>query len=136
MEGCRFVLIKLFGAIDDKSLSDIITSHAKKTQGIPDMKELIDCRDVTNLDELTVHGVRNTANHLGNKPEWLLALLINDNPMLQGMAEGYRVSTVEQRKDVKVFTELKEAISWIAQDKDELSSINTFINEGAESLKL
>ena len=125
-----FVLIKLFGVVDDKTLLDLVTSHAEKTQSIPDMKEFIDCRKISNLDALTVHGVRHVANHIGHKPEWLLALLINDTPLLQGMAEGYRASVLEQRKDVKLFTELKEVISWITQGENKLSAaITAFMSE-------
>jgi len=130
MEEQSFVLIKLFGAVDDKALLDLVTSHAEKTQSIPNIKELIDCREISNIDELTVHGVRHVANHIGRKPEWLLALLINDTPLLREMAEGYRAGSLEQRKDVKIFTELNEAISWITQGEDELASaITAFINQ-------
>ena len=39
MEEHRVILIKLFGALNDKTLLDLVTSVVKQTQNVPDIKE-------------------------------------------------------------------------------------------------
>jgi hypothetical protein len=82
----RFMYINISGEINDHDPKQHVIDFNRETEGISNLRELADCRDLKNLDALTVKETSDCALLENKKPQSLLAILVNESPLLYGMA--------------------------------------------------
>ncbi|MCP4631401.1 MAG: hypothetical protein GY855_00635 [candidate division Zixibacteria bacterium] len=124
----NFILSKASGELNDQDLMQQVVSLNRETEGVSDFRELSDCRDLKSLEKLTVHGTTQCAQAEENRSESLLAILIADSNLHFGMARAYQMLAEENRKAVKIFTDLHEALAWLAKDSQEIEVLKNFVN--------
>jgi len=125
-----FMLNEFSGGLDDESLMKLINDVNDKTEGITGLRQLSDCRELQNIDNLTVQGTVISSNEEINRPQSLLAILVPEfNQQIYGMAKVYQSFSEANRKAVKIFTDLDEALSWLAQHDQEKELLKKFVNE-------
>ena len=123
-----FIFNKFVGNVDDTKLLKLITYVNDKTGDVADLREFSDCRKVENIDEMTVEGTISNSKEEVNRPESLLAILVPElDRQIYGMAEVYKSYSEGTRKDVKIFTDFEEALSWLAPDAAEREVLTEFI---------
>jgi len=129
LEEKNFVLTKVFGEVNDKNLMKHITTLNKETVGYAALRKLSDCRGITNLESLTVSGIIHSSQYLDNRPDHMTAILVSDSPLLYGMARAFQMFSEEKRKDIQIFKNINEALSWLAVDEQEQKVFHDFIND-------
>lgn len=123
----RFMYTRISGEINDQDLKQHVIDFNKETEGISDLRELADCRDLINLEALTVKGTSYSAILEDNKPESLLAILVTESSLLFGMARVYQIFAEGRRESVKIFKDINSALKWLAKDEQEVAIFNEFI---------
>ena len=123
----KFMYTRISGEINDQDLKQHVIDFNKETEGISDLRELADCRDLINLEALTVKGTSDCAILEDNKPESLLAILVTESPLLFGMARVYQIFAEGRRESVKIFKDINSALKWLAKDGQEIAIFNEFI---------
>ena len=129
LEEHGFVFNKFAGKVDDASLLRLINKINDIAGGRADLRELSDCRDVQSIEELTVEGTISSSKEEINRPQSLLAILVPEfDQQIWGMAKVYQSFSEGTRQAVEIFTDLGEAISWLARDPDEENLLQEFIS--------
>ena len=123
----KFMYTRISGEINDQDLKQHVINFNKETEGISDLRELADCRDLINLEALTVKGTSYSAILEDNKPESLLAILVTESALLFGMARVYQIFVEGRRESVKIFKDINSALKWLAKDEQEIAIFNEFI---------
>ena len=123
----RFMYTRISGEINDQDLKQHVINFNKETEGISDLRELADCRNLINLEALTVKGTSYSAILEDNKPESLLAILVTESALLFGMARVYQIFVEGRRESVKIFKDINSALKWLAKDEQEIAIFNEFI---------
>lgn len=118
---------RISGEINDEDLKQHVIDFNKETEGISDLRELADCRDLLNLEALTVKGTSDCAILEDNKPESLLAILVTESSLLFGMARVYQIFAEGRRECVKIFKDINSALKWLAKDEQEIAIFNELI---------
>ena len=73
------------------------------------------------ISSLTVQGTTECANKEDDRPGSKLALLIpNDSPLVFGMARAFQTFSEDHREAVQIFTDFNEAVTWLADDENEV----------------
>ncbi|MCK5519677.1 MAG: hypothetical protein KAI81_01070 [Candidatus Marinimicrobia bacterium] len=127
----NFMFTKISGEINDDNLMDHVLALNKKTDGITNLKELADCREITSMEKLTVQGIVRCSQSETNRPESLLALLVTDSTFLYGMARAYQTFSIDRRKAVMIFKNINEALIWLANDDREVEVLKDFVHDNA-----
>jgi hypothetical protein len=104
-----------------------VISLNHETEGISGLRELADCRNITDLSRLSVQGTSDCAALENDRPDSLLALLVNDSSLLFGLARAYQTFSEENRKDTEIFKDLESALAWLSPDEQEKDRIRDFI---------
>ena len=123
----NFILTKVVGDIADIDLLEHVQLLNGETQGLKNLLELADCRDITSMDRITVQGTVDSSQAEINKPGGLLALLITDSPLMFGMARAYQTFAAHKRQNVEIFKDLDEALAWLTDDADVHESLKKFV---------
>jgi len=127
----NFLLTRASGDIDGKDLMQHVISVNEDTEGIIDLKELSDCREITSLELLSTKMATMSAANENDKPGSRLAILIpEDNAVIYGIANAYKMFAEDHRKAVQIFKEPAEAINWLAEDKAEEKTLTALLNNG------
>ncbi len=120
----NFLLTKVSGDINGKILMQYIIDTNKETDGISNLKELADCREITSVKSLSTQIISDSAESETNKPGSKLALLVpKDSDVIYAMANAYRMFAEDHRESVKIFKELEEALSWLSGSDQEAESL-------------
>ena len=99
-------------------------------RGIVGLREIADCRGITNLDDLTVAGTTRASAAQENKPGSLLALLVRDNDLLLfGMARAFQTFSEDVRHEVKIFKNTEECLDWIDSGDDNKAPLLEFLEQ-------
>jgi len=119
---------KIVGEITAQDLSSHVFALNEETEGIANLKELADCREITKIN-LSAQDVTNSACNEQNKCGSKLALLRSkESDLIYGMINAYRMFAEDHREEVRVFTDLQEALSWLAENNLEIESLSKFVN--------
>ena len=130
LEGHKFILNEFSGDLDDESLKNLIKDVNVKTKEITDLRELSDCRELQSIDNLTVQGTIVSSQLETNRPQSLLAIVTPEfNQQIHGMAKVYQSFSEATREAVKIFTDIDEAVSWLAKDDQEKEILENFVNK-------
>ena len=125
-----FVVTKVSGAIDDRSLMEHVQALNRECAGVDASKELADCRELKDVASLSVTGVTQASSREMKKPGSRVVILVpKDSPVIYGLARAYQMFAAESRDEVMVFTDLNEAMQWLLQDETHVRSILEFVNE-------
>jgi len=125
----NFLLTRASGDIDGKDLMQHVISINEETEGIIDLKELSDCREITSLELLSTKMATTSAANENDKPGSILAILIpENNPVIYGVANAYKMFAEDHRKAVQIFKELPEAIIWLAESEAEEEALMALVN--------
>jgi hypothetical protein len=124
-----FVLTTVSGSIDSTSLMEHVQALNQESDGVSGLKELADCRELKDVENLSVSGVTKASLFEGKKPGSRLVILVpKDAPVIYGLARAYQMFAEESREAVKVFTDMNHAMSWLEPDENSLRSILEFVN--------
>lgn len=126
----NFILTKITGEVDDGDLAYHVAALNQKTDGIINLKELADCREVTVVN-LTTRGTTHSAGLEKNKPGSKLAILTPEgNDLVFAMARAYQMFSEDFRESVRLFRDLHEALEWLTDgDLLERKSLTALIND-------
>ena len=124
----NFMLTKVIGEINDNDLSHHVDALNQETEGLTNLKELADAREITKVN-LSTQGTILSADSEQNKPGSNFAILVpKENDLIFAMARAYQMFSENHRESVKVFRDYSEAISWLTKDNSqEMNEINEFI---------
>lgn len=123
-----FMLTIISGKVDDKNLFEHVLALNTETEGVIGLKELADARNMTDLKSLSVKGVTRCAAAEIDRPGSKLALLIpRKTPMVYGMARAFQVFSDKHREEVKIFTDIEDAVDWLADNEADSVSISDFV---------
>ena len=123
----NFLLSRLCGEINDLNLSEHVLAFNRETKEISDLRELVDCRDIENLENLTVNGATSDAKLAEKHSDYMTAILVNNATLLYGMARAFQMFLDDRRKEVKIFKDFDEALSWLANNDKEINVLKKFI---------
>ncbi|MBW9261326.1 MAG: hypothetical protein K1566_17715 [Candidatus Thiodiazotropha sp. (ex. Lucinisca nassula)] len=125
----HFMLTTLSGELNDEDLLVHVLALNEETKGISDLIELADCTTVTCLEHLTVEGTSSIATLEAIRPDSLLALVVLDHPLNYGLARAYQAFSEDRRKEVRIFLDIDEALSWLVKDDQEFKFLTDFIKK-------
>ena len=114
----NFLLTTITDEVNAEELIQHVIQHNKEFKDVTGLKELADCRGITCVKSLKTQTVVDTANYTEiNKPNGMLALLtLKNNDVVFGLANAYKMFSEEHHKEVKLFTQFDEAISWLVEN--------------------
>ena len=115
-------------AVTDDELIEQVMNTMELTRGADNFKQIADCSGIITI-KLTVQGTVRAAMKEENRLGSLLAIVVSDDPMVLGMAEGYRSSALRFRKDVQIFDDRNAALNWLACDASERAEMEQFISQ-------
>ncbi len=125
----NFLLTRASGDLDGKDLMLHVININEVTEGIINLKELSDCREITSLDSLSTKMATMSAAAENDKPGSRFAILVpKDNDVIYGIANAYKMFAEDHRAAVKIFKELAEAISWLAESEAEEKALMALVN--------
>ncbi len=124
----RFMFTKISGEVNDQNLVQHVIDLNKETEGISDLRELADCREISSLEKLTVQGTATSGDTERDRPDSLLARLVTDSTLLFGLARAYQTFAENKRKSVEIFKDIHKALTWLANEDHEVEVLNNFIN--------
>ena len=127
----NFMYTKIYGEVNDQSLQQHVISLNKETDGISGLRELADCRELSEMTALTVQGTANCACLENRRPYSLLAILVTDSTLLFGMARAYQAFSEDRRKSTEIFRDINQALEWLANDEGEAEGFKKFVNNNA-----
>lgn len=124
----NFMLTKVVGEINDEDLLHHVIALNKELEGLTNLKELADCREITKIN-LSTSETTTSANNEKNKEGSKLAILTpKGNDLIFAMARAYQMFSEDYREHVQIFKNYNEAIDWLTKDNsDETESINEYI---------
>lgn len=124
-----FVLTRVTGRIDNRSLLEHVQALNRESNGVIGMKELGDCRDLQDLEALSVSVVTQASSIEAKKPGSRLVILVpKESPVIYGLARAYEMFASESRQAVTVSMDLDEALCWLGFDEACLHMIKGFIH--------
>lgn len=128
-EDDNFLFTIISGELENTSFKKHIIEFNSVAGDIPHLRELVDCRGITNLDNLTVGATVAASQQEDKRPDSLLALLVPEsNPLIYGMARSYLAFPQFQRQDANIFTDYDKALSWLAINKREKEIFNKLVH--------
>jgi hypothetical protein len=127
LEDKEFLFSRISGDLNNLNLFHFVLEVNRLNANKTIRKELADCREVTTLDEMTVPGVVACARAEKERSESLLAILITESALQFGMARAFQTFSADQRKGVEIFTDIHEALAWLAKDEQEAEVIRSFV---------
>ena len=124
----KFMYNKVSGEVNDHNLKQHIIDLNLETEDIDDLRELADCRDISNVKDLTIErGISPSVSSIKNKPQGMLAILVPESPLIFGMARAYKTFAEDELKYVEIFKDINHALEWLAKDEQEIAIFNEFI---------
>jgi len=124
-----FILTRVSGTIDNRSLLEHVQAVNRERGGVIGMKELADCRDLRDVEALSVSAVTQAGSIEVKKPGSRLVILVpKESPVIYGLARAYQMFASESREAVLVSTDLDEAIRWLDFDENHVHLIKDFIH--------
>ena len=123
-----FILTRVSGTIDNRSLLEHVQALNRERDGVIGMKELADCRDLRDVEALSVSAVTQAGSIEVKKPGSRLVILVpKQSPVIYGLARAYQMFASESREAVIVSTDVDEALRWLEFDETRLQVIKDFI---------
>lgn len=130
----RFVHVVLRDDMNDAQVREHLIAYNQEAADLHAVLELVDCRPLTDISDLTAQGCFQNALLEEGQP-WSrggkLAVFVT-NKHQYGMARAYCISASSYRQEAEVFYELREALEWLQPDED-LGEILTFIESNVPS---
>ena len=113
-----FLLTRVEGTIDNRSLLEHVQALNRESDGVIGMKELADCRDLKDVEALSVSAVTQASSLEVKKPGSRLVILVpKDSPVIYGLVRAYEMFATESRDAVIVSTDCDEALRWLNFDE-------------------
>lgn len=129
----HFLLSEVYGEINSKDLFEHIFEINKLAENTDSLLELADCRGITEIN-LHTDDVVTSADIETDKIDSKLAILApENNKLVYGMINAYRMFAEEHRQQVKIFTDVEQALSWLTDDK---TQIDIFRKQVEDNLKI
>ncbi len=123
----NFLLTKVSGKIVVDDLLQHVMTVNKEMEGNIDIRQLTDCRNITDIQSLTVKEATNCAQRETNKSESSLAIVVPDSPIIFGMARAYTMFAEDRRGEVKIFQSVYDALLWLANNPEEVDILTDFV---------
>lgn len=124
----NFLLTRLSDEISDAMFNQHTSDFEMETRDLHDVRELADCRTVSDLTEITSNGVIQNAESAAHRPDFRLAILINDSALHYGLVRMFQTFSAEHRQAIEIFKDLREALSWLSYDDEEIEKLETYVN--------
>lgn len=126
-KGHNFLLTKVSGKIAVDDLLQHVMAVNKEMAGKINLRQLTDCRNITDLQSLSVKDATNCAQREINKPGCLLAIVVPESPIFFGMARAYAMFAEDHRGEVQIFQNIHDALEWLANDPEEINILTDFV---------
>ena len=99
----NFMLTKITGEINDDDLYHHVVTLNQESEGLINLKELADCREITKIN-LSTNGTTKNASYEKNKPGSRLAILTpKGNDLIFAMARACQMFSGDSRESVNLF---------------------------------
>jgi hypothetical protein len=131
----NFILTRVFGRIDDLELREHVLELNSEAEGQLGMLEIADCRDLVDVEHVTVRGATEAAaleeGH-GRAEGGRLAILVGSDRVVFGLARAYGAFAEDARGHVTVCRSMTTAIEFLGlQDSsDELEAFILSVTSG------
>ena len=125
----NFAFIRVSGKLTDQELFDHLENFNTIASELMGTMELADCREATDLTELTVVGVLKAAKleqgqqrNIGSK----VAILVSTE-LTYGLARIYATIAGEHKEEVNIFYSIEEAFEWL-NPEDNMQEVVSFVD--------
>lgn len=122
----NFVLTALLGKIIETEVRAHMVGMERETVAMPGYRELTDCRGVTDITELSVQFVVDAGGFVEGRGS-RVALLLRSEPVYYGMARAFQALSDRTGEVVEIFNDETKALTWLAQDADDLERMTAFV---------
>ena len=129
----NFLLSEVYGEITRSDLFEHISAVNRLTQDTVGLMELADCRGITKLNLHTEEVIISADIETDKTGSKLAILAPENNELVYGMVNTYRMFAEEHRQQVKIFTDVDQALSWLTDDK---TQIDIFRKQVEDNLKI
>ena len=130
IESCDLMLTQLVDEISDKDLMNEVHRLNKMIQSHPNLKELADCRLLSECSQLTTRGATRSASQENIRSGSKLAIVIpSDSLFLFGIARAYKTFSETRRKEVQIYLNLPDALHWLQLDDSGINEVNKRLHE-------
>jgi hypothetical protein len=128
----NFALTQCTGMIDDNQMRIYIMSFRAESGDFEFIRELVDLRNLRNLDKLTAKGLIRIARmhkDLFSEKDFRRAVL-NRSETFREVSEIYSMLLSKQNIKMKVFEgNLDEPLAWLGYRKDDIGKLKRFIDK-------
>lgn len=123
-----FVYTRVTGDLDDAQVLQHLIEYNAETEGRAGLIELSDCREVRNVESLSVQGLVESAGleaGVSRTEGGRLAIVVT-TPLHYGLARAFSEISSNFRAAVAVFYDFDEALYWLLPE-DQVDAMNEFI---------
>jgi|GEM_PF-3488716 len=125
-----FLLSVLHGSVDGESLKTYVLECNRDVGDAANLRELADCRRVTDLKGLSVRAAIACAGAEADRPQSKLAILVPpDSNLMYGVARAYQTFAETRRQGARVFRNFDQAVAWLSDSAAEGLEIRALIAE-------
>ena len=128
-----FVLSVVSGDVDSAQLLAHVKAFTEESAENYGLLELVDCRAVSNADQLTVRGCIDASKiemACPRSAKRKLAIVV-PNQLLFGLARAYATISCDSRADTTVCYSIEEALEWLGAE-DPIEDLLQFIDSHSE----
>ncbi len=122
----NFVFTALLGKIIEAEVRAHMVAMERETVAMPGYREFTDCRGVTDITELSVQFVVDAGGFVEGRGSQV-ALLLRSEPVFYGMARAFQALSDRTGEVIEIFNDEAKALTWLAQDADDLSRMTAFV---------
>ena len=127
-----FVVTTVRASLDNHALLEHVEDMNRECAGITGLKEVADCRALTDVEQVSVSGITQACLREKKKPGSKLVILVPPHsPVMYGLARVYQMFASDSRDSVKVFTDIDDAMRWLEPDEKNRRSLLEFLNDPA-----
>jgi hypothetical protein len=126
----NFAFTQCYGVIDDNTLRIHILSYNIEAKGMRKVRELADARSLEKADKVSVQGLVRLSDLNAERKAGkggLLAIVVA-TPFIYEMARVYATSIKANKKDIGIFYDVNEALSWLGYNGQESDKLLKFMN--------
>jgi hypothetical protein len=128
-EDSNFLYTKLASKIEDASLMDFVAILNDKTMGFSDLNELVDCRELSDVSQLSSEMAARIALSENKRENSKLAILVSDCPVVFGLARSYEMFAEHRWESVEIFQNKDEALQWLGYEDSKKLQVCQFIEQ-------
>lgn len=120
------------GSLDNRALLEHVQDLNRECVGINGVKELADCRGLTDVEHVSVSGITQACLREEKKSGSKLVILVpKHSPVMYGLARVYQMFASDSREAAILSTDVDDALRWLAPDEKIRRSLLECLNDPA-----